>query len=267
VFEGRPGRHQPAAWLLTVTASTVLMLSALGVAPAAAATYPILPEVDWSPILGGLVGPTLSPGASGHVTFRLADPLPVSLVSAKVYLQIYAFNPTDGGAVQPPPTGVSPTFPGASLENNATAPPQIPPGTSWNWSVPVSVPRPAPTGDYAVRISVSFSMNNSSYLLESRGFFSASEWTGATQYANGTPTINASELGVSGVVPETSILVSGSTTPIVLYAVLGVGLGLAGVGAYWWTRSETKSKSGARRPSPPQSAPTAFGNSRRSDGD
>ncbi|MCI4348315.1 MAG: hypothetical protein L3J97_06850, partial [Thermoplasmata archaeon] len=80
----------------------------------------------------------------------------------------------------------------------------------------------------------------------SRGYFSAAAWAAATVLSNGTPTINASQLGVSGVVPETSILVSGSSTPVALYAVLGVGLGLAGLGAYWWTRSETKSRSGAR---------------------
>jgi hypothetical protein len=255
-------------WTWTFLAAAVgFLLSLSPITPSASATYPALPDVDWSPILGALEGPTLTPGGSGGVTFRVTNPLAGPLVDPKVYLQVYAFNPTDGGAVQPPPAGSSPSFPGGMLGNNVTPPMFLPSQSSWNGSVPVSVPATAPTGDYAVRFAVSFSMNNSSFLLESRGFFSASEWAEATEYPNGTPTINASELGVSGVVPETSILVRPSSTPVVLYLVLGAGLGLAALGAYWWTRSETKSKSGARRPSPPQSAPTALGSRRNNDGD
>ncbi len=199
------------------------------------------------------------------MTFRVGDPLAQEIVSANVSLQVYAFNPTDGGATQAPPAGATPTLSGGL--SYTIAPPLLAPNTSWNWSVPVAVPASAASGDYAVRFAVTFTMSNVSYLLESRGFFSASAWASATQYPNGTPTINASQLGVSGIVPETSILVRGAATPVVLYVVLGVGLGLAALGGYWWTRSEGKSKSGARRLSPPQSAPTAFGKSRSSDGD
>jgi hypothetical protein len=254
-------------WTIPAAVVAVFVLNVLGGAPAAAATYPVLPDTVWSPILSEIAGPTSNPGGAGSITFRVSNPLAISWVGTKVSLQVYAFNPTDGGAVQSPAVGSSPTFPGGQLGNNATPPQLLPPGTSWNWSVPVSVPAAAATGDYAVRFAVSFSMNNTTYLLESRGHFSASAWAAATHYLNGTPTINASELGVSGVIPETSILVSTVSIPTVLYAVLGVGLVLAGIGAYWWARSDRKSKSGARRSSPPQSAPTAFGSSRSNDGD
>lgn len=268
--ERRLGRRAPwgRASLAALGAAVCLLLPGL-VAPASA-SYPVLPDADWSPILRELTGPTLTPGGSGWISFRLGDPLKDELVPTRVSLQVYDFNPTQGGAVQAPPVGASPTFSSGGLGANVTAPvlpPVIPPDTTWNWSLSVTVPATAPTGDFAVRFAVSFLMNNSSFLLESRGFFSESAWASATEYPNGTPTINASQLGVSGVVPETSILVSPSSTPTVLYAVLGVGLALAAVGAYWWTRSERKSKSGARRPSPPQSAPTAFGSRRSSEGD
>lgn len=265
--ERRVTRRGRRTWIAVavVAAGILLVLPVIGT-PAAAA-YPVLPDRDWSPILGALGGPTLTPGGAGSVTFRLENPLPDPLVGTRVSLQVYAFNPTNGGAVQSPPAGSAPTFPGGTLGDNATPPAELPFGTSWNESLPVTVPSTAPTGDYAVRFSVTFSMNNTSYLLESRGFFSATAWARATEYPNGTPTINASELGVSGVVPETSILVSPSSTPAVLYVVLGVGLTFAALGAYWWARSETKSRSGARRPSPPQSAPTAFGSKRSNDGD
>jgi hypothetical protein len=267
VFERRSGRRGRSIWVLAAGMAVGLLLAAVLTGAPAAATYPVLPDSTWSPILSQLSGPTLTPGGTGAVSFRLGNPLPDEWEDARVSLEIYAFNPTDGGAVQPPPGGASPTFPGGTLGNNSTPPSFLPPGTSWNWSVPVTVPTTAPTGDYAVRFAVSFSMNNTTYVLESRGFFANATWASATHYVNGTPTINASDLGVSGVIPETSILVSPAGTPAVLYGILAVGIGLAGVGAYWWTRSETKSKSGARRPSPPQSAPRALGSSRSKDGD
>jgi hypothetical protein len=268
--ERRVGRRGRWTRVLVVALAVVLGLTLLGLTRPAAAAYPVLPDADWSPLLGTLTGPALTPGASGAITFRLGNPLPAELIPVRVSLQVYSFTPTQGGSVQAPAIGSSPTLNGGGLGVNVTPPdlpPLIPTGTTWNWSVAVSVPSAAPTGDYAVRFGVTFTENNTTYVLESRGFFSASAWSSATEYPNGTPTINASQLGVSGVVPETSILVSPSSTPVVLYAVLGTGLGLAGLGAYWWARSETKSKSGARRPSPPQSAPTAFGSSRSSDGD
>jgi hypothetical protein len=266
----RSGRRE--RWIGASVAPLVVgvLLALSGLVGPATAADPVLPDSEWSAILSHLTGPTLTPGGSGAITFRLGNPLPIEIIPTRVSLQVYAYNPTQGGAVQTPPIGSSPTLPGGGLGANVTPPvlpPIIPSNTTWNWSVPVSVPATAPTGDYAVRFAVTFSANNTSYLLESRGFFSASAWSGATEYPNGTPTINASVLGVSGVVPETSVLVSPSSTPVVLYAVLGVGLGLAAVGGYWWARSEKKSNSGARRPSPPQSAPTAFGRSRSSDGD
>lgn len=260
---GRRGRLSRV--LLAALSVSALLLASLLVAPAVA-VYPVLPDSDWSPVLSHLEGPTLTPGGSGGITFRLGNPLPYELIYPNVSLQVYAFNPTDGGGPFAPPAGSSPILAGGGLGANKTGP-TLPPNTTWNWSVPVAIPTSAPTGDYAVRFSVTFFMNNVSYRLESRGFFSASAWANATEESNGTPTINASRLGVSGIVPETSILVSPPGIPVVLYSVLAVGLALAGVGAYWWTRSEAKSRSGTRRSSPPQSAPTAFGSSRSNEGD
>jgi hypothetical protein len=262
--ERRFGRRGRWTGISLVVLGAALLLVVPGALGPASAAYPVLPDRDWSPILGNLVGPTLNPGTSGSVTFRVGNPLPEELVSVNVSLEEYAFNPTDGGAPQSVPVG-APTLDGTV--SYKIAPPSLAPNTSWNWSVPVTVPSSAPTGDYAVRFAVTFSMANVSYVLESRGYFSAAAWASATEYPNGTPTINASALGVSGVIPETSILVSPAGIPVVLYVLLGGGLVLAALGGYWWARSDAKSKSGARRPSPPQSAPTAFGNNRSSDGD
>ncbi|MCI4353289.1 MAG: NEW3 domain-containing protein [Thermoplasmata archaeon] len=243
--ERRSGRR--SHWTGTVPAvfAVGLMLLSPVLARPASATYPALPDSDWSGVLSGLGGPTLTPGAEGALSFQVGNPLSSPLASPHVALLVYAFNPTDGGAPQAPPKGGTPAFAGGALGTNLSLP-TLAPGATWGGTVPVTVPATAPTGDYAVRFAVSFSVGNLSYLLESRGYFSAAAWTAATELSNGTPTINASQLGVSGVVAETSILVSAGSTSVALYVVLGVGLGLAALGAYWWTRSEAKSRSGAR---------------------
>ena len=264
--ERRFGRRGRWAWTALATMVATLWLIAPGLAGPASATPPVLPDSEWSSFLSAVTGPTLSPGGSGTLTFQVGDPLSQDLTSVSLYLQDYAFNPTDGGAPQSPTLGAAPTLGGGTLGWNVSVG-LLTPGEHTAGSVPVTIPSPTSTGDYGFRFAVSFSVGNVSYLLESRGFFSAGAWAAATQYPNGTPTINASRLGVSGVVPETSVLVSSPSTPLVLYALLGVGLGLVAVGAYWWTRSGAKSRSGTRRSSPPQSAPTAFGRSRSNEGD
>lgn len=243
--ERRSGRHGRGTWTITGALAVGLLLLTPVHAEPASPTYPVLPDSTWSGFLNELVGPTLGPGGASSVSFRVGNPLASDVLSPHISLQIYAYNPTDGGAPQAPPVGVAPTLAGGTLGTNLSVP-SLAAGTTWDGSVSVAVPSAAPTGDYAVRFAVTFSEGNLSYLLESRGYFSSTAWVAATELSNGTPTINASRLGVSGVVPETSILVSSSSTPIILYSVLGVGLGLAAVGAYWWTRSGTKSRSGAR---------------------
>jgi hypothetical protein len=258
----RPGETRRLPVLLAISGLLILA----GLPAGARAAYPVLPDSEWSAFLVGLSAPTLTPGGSGSVSFQLGDPLPSDLTSVRLILQFYAFNPTDGGAPQPVPPSGAPVFTGGSLTTNVTLG-VLSTGTHFSASLPVTVPTGAPLGDYALRFQLSFTTANASYLLESRGHFSAAAWAAATVYSNGTSTINASQLGVSGVIPETSVLVSTASIPLALYGVLGVGIALAALGGYWWTRSETKSSAGARRSSPPQSAPTAFGSKRKSDGD
>ncbi len=200
---------------------------------------------------------------------ELADPLNLTLQAPALSLRIYAFNPTAGSGDGALPAGDTPSLgnpPAGALEVNLTLP-LLAPGAAANFSVGVAVPSGAPDGIYAVRIALQFAAAGQNYLLESRGFFSATQWAQATQSANGTPTLNATRLGVSGVIAETSVLVQNPAVAWALYAVLGVGLGLAALGAYFWSRSGPGPSSGARSGSPPHSAPSTLGKRRSRDGD
>ncbi len=269
MIDGRPPARPVRPWVVLAVVGAVLLAGLAAPAPAAraAAGYPVLPDGTWARFVPALTGPTLDPGSSGRISVEVADPLAAALDGVTLSLQVYAFNPTTGNASEAPPTGASPLLASGGLGVNETTP-SIGAGGTWNQSVPVSVPSSAPSGVFAVRLSLAFASGGTDYRLESRGFFSAAAWAAATEGPNGTPTINASKLGVSGVVPETSVLVrSPASIDWVLYGLLGASLVLAGVGAYLWSRSGPGSRSGARRGSPPQSAPRALGNSRTRDGD
>jgi hypothetical protein len=258
---------RPGAWATGLVLAFLLIVTAFAV-PAARGAYATAPEPDWSRFVPALTAPSaLAPGSQGTIVVSVANPLAQALSPVALSLEEYAFNPPTGNAVGTPPDGAAPTIGTAgALAVNLTGP-SLPPSSVWNATVPVAVPSSAPDGAYAIRLSLAFTAAGAAYLFESRGFFSAAAWAAATTGPNGTPTINASLLGVSGVIPETAILVHASTANWVLYGLLAVGLVLAGVGAYWWGSSGPGSTSGARRGAAPQRAPRAFGKRRSKDGD
>ncbi len=245
------------------------LVGLLSTSTAAGAVTASLPASSWGRFLPAVSAPVLTPGNSGDVAVELANPLNLTLQTPALSLRIYAFNPTTGSGSGALPAGGAPSLgnpPDGALEANLTLP-SLAPGASVNFSVGIAIPSSAPDGIYAIRIALQFGAGGQNYLLESRGFFSATQWAQATQSANGTPTLNATRLGVSGVIAETSVLVQNPALAWALYAVLGVGLALAALGAYFWSRPGPGPSSGARRGSPPQSAPSTLGKRRSRDGD
>jgi hypothetical protein len=264
----------------------LLVGSVVGVAPAARATgYPVLPEVDEGRFLTNLSAPILSPGGSGALTFTVANPLAGPITAVVLTFELYGFNAFPGNATGPLPESGAPVFPGGAFNGSGDVIriAQVGPGGSYsapgNTSVTISVPSSAPSGTYAIRSSLAFSAGGKGYVLESRGFFSAALWSSATilpngsrlpngsLLPNGTPTLNLSRLGVSGVIPETALLVETNSVAPWLYGVLAASIVLAALGGYFAWRRGSRSSSGARKPPPPQKARTALGKRRRSEGD
>ncbi|HYK93095.1 MAG TPA: NEW3 domain-containing protein [Thermoplasmata archaeon] len=214
----------------------------------AAASFPVLPPGQFIEFLTGLDLPVTSPGSSVSLTGSLANPLSGPLTSVNVSFQFYAFNGFPGNDTGPMPAGSAPTFvaptgPGAVDWVDA---PSLSPGESVPIQLSIDVPSGASPGDYAVRTALDFVLNGTTYLLESRGYFSYSEWTNATVSPGGGSTLNVSRLGVSGVLPETALSVQTNPIPIALYVLLGGALALAAVGGYYASRRGPGSRSGAR---------------------
>jgi hypothetical protein len=256
-----------------VAVAVALLLAAAAVAaPAGATSYPIAPIALDRALLSNLSAPSIVPGGSTSIAFRVSDPVGFgALIDGVLTLEVYALNGYPGGAVGPVPVADAPVLENrtVSAESVNVTVPSLSPGASYNGSIAVVTSAATPAGTYAVRTALTFTENATAYRFESRGWFSLAAWENATQGPNGTATINASRLGVSGIVPETAVFVAPSGWPVALGALLAVGFVLVGLGAWLYFRRGPGSRSGtASSPEPgATNAPSAFGNSRSSPGD
>jgi hypothetical protein len=264
VARRRRANGAPGAGPLSIAVAFFALVAS---APSSAASYPVLPAIDGSQLLSGLSSPVVSPGAGGSVAMTLGDPLSVAILSVVVVVELYEFNAYPGNATGPVPVGgLSLGAAGGASGTNFTFD-ALAPGTVQPLTVPFTTSASAPQGAYALRVAVDFSVNGTAYRFESRGWFSESVWENATQLPGGGSTLNLTRLGVSGVVPETGVLVrSNPYSPWLDVLVVGA-LVLAAAGGYYATRAGPGSSSGARPETPERSAPNALGNSRTRDGD
>ena len=240
---GRPSAARLLGCLLAVG-----LLVGTGISRTAAASYPPLPIGTDRGFLANLSAPAIAPGASGSVGFTVGDPMAGPITATELTLQVYAFNgfPGNASAVLPiadRPVLVTPTASGASVNVSLGT---IGPGHVVRGSVGVVTSSATPSGTFAIRTAVWFTMSGTNYRLESRGWFNATVWAAATTGPNGAAILNLSLLGVSGICPETAVLVAPSLWPEVLGILLAASLGLAGVGAWIYFRRTSPSSSGAR---------------------
>lgn len=268
-------RRSPGA---TAAAGLLLLISLLlaGVGGAVATDRPSIPpplpvELPRQMLAGLGVGP-LAPGGSSALHFEVANPFGAPITSVVLDFAVYAFNPTPGGAPGPLPAD-APT-----LSDTATSGANLSLGvgmlaaheSGWSTTVTVEVPGGCPSGTFAIRDRLQFELNGTAYLLESIGNFPPGLWQNASVLANGTPTVNLTRLGVSGVLPETAVFVDDSAPlDLALYTLLGAAGVLGAAGGYLALRRRggPSSSSGARMPPEESQAPTALGNSRSNAGD
>ncbi len=225
----------------------------------------------------------VGPGSSGTLTVTVTDPTNATvsgwgraISSGSLELEIYRFS--NDGSEQNLSSGDSwaPLWSqGGRFVNESL--PALAVGDSTVFQLQVQVPSTASTGAYFVRDRVDLVAGGTQYVLGSRGTFPDALWnaatlTNCTTGAGCTPTLNLTMLGVSGVSPETSISVTNTWVPWVLYSVLGASIGLATIAAYLVFRPGRRrpsgaSSAGATRSPRRRRAASALGKSRKSDGD
>jgi hypothetical protein len=235
-----------------------------------ASAYPVLPVADDGRFFASLgVGP-VAPGASTELAFALVDPLAPPVTQVSVRFEVYAFNPypgRPGGAALPadPPLLEAAGSAARSVTVGTAA---LAPGARWSVPVRLTADGGVPEGTYAIRVALAFRAGGVGYLLESKGFFSAEQWNRSS--ANGTAPVDPAVLGVSGVVPETAVLVRATAgVSATVYALVGAAVVFAGLGGYYALRGPGPGSRSGRRASEPaeKNAPMAFGKRRRRAGD
>ncbi|HTT15159.1 MAG TPA: hypothetical protein VMG81_05215 [Thermoplasmata archaeon] len=244
-----PSRRSLVAPGLGAVAVVLLLLVPGAVArPVPWTGYPPLPEALDRDFLPNLSAPSLAPGGGGSIDFSVSDPLAAPLADAQLTLGVYAFNGFPGNATGGVPVAGAPvlTTPSSSGAEANVSLGSVLPGRSVSGSIGIQTSATTPSGTFAVRTALAFSENGTAYRLESRGWFSDAVWANATELPNGSVTLNLSRLGVSGVIPETAVLVSSSALDWAIYAIAGAGVVLVGVGAFVYFRRVSKSSAGAR---------------------
>ncbi len=192
----------------------------------------------------GLSSPAMAPGASGSLTVNFSNPFSESIVSVALSLGVYAWTALDNSSSGP--VGPSDSWtPGISLNGSPASKSvswtenAVASGDHQTFSVAVQVPSGCPQGTYFLRSSLNLTLSNGTrYVMLSRGFFSGALWQKATLGPGGHPILNLTLLNVSGVSPETSIVVVADTAAPWLWLFLGAALVLAGAGGFLWVRSE-----------------------------
>jgi hypothetical protein len=252
-----------------------VVLAALGiclalVAPGAQGfTPPPLPASEYIGFLSNLSVPVTAPGSTANLVASVHNPLALALTETNLSFEFYAYNAFPGNATGAIPGGATPSFTGGGGTGTAVAflLGTLAPGATTPVRSEVVVPSNAAAGDYAIRARLTFVANGTYFILESRGFFTAAEWTNATRLAGNASTLNVSDLGVSGVLPETALPVRVTSFPWVLAALVVGAVVCAAVGGYYAARRGPGSSSGASSARPPRSAARALGKSVNSDGD
>ena len=241
--------HRGAGTVGIALFALVVLLTAIAVAPASRAASPPLPVPSDRQFLGNLSAPSIAPGGSGSLRFSLTDPprFGAPLTTVRLTFEVYAFNgfPANGSAFVPVANA-------PLLSNGTTSGPTVgfgvgalASGHTVTGSIGIATSSATPTGAFAIRTALAFTLNATGYLLESRGWFSAATWAAATHEPNGSATLNLSVLGVSGVLPETAVLVSSSDWQWALGALLVGAFVLLGAGAWIYARRGPGSTAGA----------------------
>jgi len=261
------------AWAAPLVALALLLPGALA-ASASVSPPPPLPSPEPAGLLE-LSTSTTTPGTSVTVGLIVTDDLGTAIENASLQVAFYRFDVNGVTQGLSPGDAWAPTFSGGSalpagasgraqgLSGNFTLP-SLPPGGEAHLSLPVSVPSSAPPGSYLLRDRLVVNTSQAEYLLASRGYFPDALWQRATLASNGTPLLNLTLLGVSGVVPESALgVLSPWVTPILLGILVTALAVAAGVGIHLFRQGrragKAQSRTGARGDPDRNQAPRAFG--------
>lgn len=222
----------------------LLVLLLTGVSPGArAAPVQTVPIATDGQFLTNLSAPAVAPGDSSRISYGVTDPSRLTVPITRVVLtfQVYAFNGFPGGGNGSLPVGSAPVLDNSTASGavvNVTIG-TLAPGSTDRGSVGIATATSTPAGTFAIRTEISFDLNGSPAVLRSRGWFTESQWAAATELSNGSATLTPAglqALNVSGIIPETAVLVASNDWSWALTGLLVGAFVLLAAGAWVYSR-------------------------------
>ena len=160
------------------------------------------------PLLDNFDTPELKPGESGTVRLTIENRYNENMTNVTLTAGVYACATTydykDISEVRDPPNingqGIEPDFELDTIEN----------GTIIYVNFTIKSYPDTTQGTYFLRFQLRFEYNNTEFIMKSRGYFSDSEWELATSQGDEDDPgkIDIDLLGVDGIIPDSSLLIS-----------------------------------------------------------
>ncbi len=190
-------------------------------------------------LLKNFSGPTIYPGNSGNLQFRLYNPYNRTMENIVLTSEIYAYatletyREVDESFSNPPNIQQ-----GNGLIYTDTIP-ELHPGSNVSFTLTMKTAESTPEGVYYVRFSLEFDYSNSTnntpahFVMKSMSFFSKEEWAYATRSPNATDMayyrhgLNVTYLGVDAIIPYTSFSVRKGIPLWPLFLFIGLAGGSA----------------------------------------
>ncbi len=184
-------------------------------------------------------GPTIYPGNSGNLQFRLYNPYNRTMENIILSSEIYAYATLETYSEVDEKFSNPPEIQQGNGLRYAEIIPELHPGSSISFTLTMKTSESTPEGVYYVRFSLEFDYSNSTnntprhFIMKSMSFFSKEEWEYATRIPNATDMpyyrhgLNVTYLGVDAIIPYTSFSVRRGIPLWPLFLFIGLAGGSA----------------------------------------
>ena len=201
---------------LAVLAAVLTVLSLGTTAADAAITDPGAPHYANS-MFSNFVTPTVAPGGTVNFAFNLTNPYAENMSNVILTVGVYEYATQDEARLINASFKNPPLINGTSVEKNIVIPllSGDPGKNSKRFELSITTTKDTPHGSYfsqstyfvRFKLVFQFEGDNTEYLLQSKGFFTADQWSKMVSFKAGQEIVDISfmnGLGVDGIIPDSS---------------------------------------------------------------
>ncbi len=198
---------------VAVVAVILMLLSVWAVPASAVPADPGSPGFTNS-MFSKFVTPTVAPGGTVHFAFNLSNPYDVDMTDLHLTVGVYEYATQDEARLVNDSFRNPPLINGTSTELNIIMP-SLPSQNSTRIELSITTTKNTPHGSYfsqstyfvRFKLNFSFEGNSTTYLLQSKGFFTDAQWSKMVSFTAGQEIVDTGymhTLGVDGIIPDSS---------------------------------------------------------------